>query len=342
MILLKNKFRGDKVKKIEEIINDETIDWLLEEENPSVRYFTLLKLLKKSKNDKDVIEAKKDIMKIGIVPKLLSKQNEAGYWGDPQKFYIDKYRGTVWQLMILAEMAADGENKQIKKACEFILENGQNFESYGFSSHKTDDAIPSDAIPCLTGNMLWSLIKLGFLDDERVKKGIEWICKYQRSDDGISDIPKDWPYKKHENCWGKHSCHMGVVKSLKALAAIPKEKRNSAVEEKIETLSEYLLKHHIYKKSHDLSKVSRKRWLKLGFPLMYQSDILEILEILTELGYTDARLDEAIKILENKKNSDNKWKLENSFNGRMIKNIEKKNENSKWITLKVATILINQ
>jgi hypothetical protein len=37
---------------------------------------------------------------------------------------------------------------------------------------------------------------------------------------------------------------MGVVKTLKALSAIPKEKRSKPVIEKIDTLSEFILIHH--------------------------------------------------------------------------------------------------
>ena len=107
--------------KIEEITNSQTLDWLLERENPSVRYFALTELFNRDLNDIEVVETKKDIMNVGIVPKILSKQNEAGYWGDPARFYVDKYTGTVWQLMILAELGADPEDPRIKKAGEFIL-----------------------------------------------------------------------------------------------------------------------------------------------------------------------------------------------------------------------------
>jgi len=328
--------------KLEQITNDKTIGWLLEKENPSVRYFTLTKLLNKSESDKEVLEAKDDIMKIGIVPAILDKQNEAGYWGEPQRFYTNKYSGTGWQLIILAGLGADMSDTRIKKACEFILHNSQDIESYGFSvrrSAKHGGGLHSEVIPCLTGNMIWSLIKLGYLNDERVMHGIAWICKYQRSDDGISDAPKDWPYDRFEICWGKHTCHMGVVKSLKALSAIPKEQRTSSVAEKIQTLSEYMLIHHIYKKSHDLKSTSKPGWLKLGFPLMYQTDILEILEILVELDYCDSRMGEAIEKLRTKQNNEKRWDLENTFNGRMIKDIEIKGKSSKWITLKAFNVL---
>ena len=328
--------------KLEQITDEKTIEWLLEKENPSVKYFTLTKLLKKSESDKEVLDSKNDIMKIGIVPALLDKQNEAGYWGEPLKFYTNKYSGTVWQLIILAEMGADINNIRIKKACEFILENSQDIESYGFAvnrSSKNGGGRHSEVIPCLTGNMIWSLIKLGYLNDERIKKCVEWICKYQRSDDGISDVPKEWPYNRYEMCWGKHTCHMGVVKSLKALSAIPKGKRDKSVIEKIQTLSEYMLIHHIYKKSHDLKSTSKPGWLKLGFPLMYQTDILEILEILVELDYRDSRMEEAIEKLRAKQNNEKRWDLENTFNGRMIKSIETKGMSSKWITLKALNVL---
>jgi hypothetical protein len=330
------------MKRVEEIAGKETIDWLLGKDNPSVRHLTLVKLLGRPENDAEVLESKQDIMNEGIVPRILSRQNKAGFWGEPEKFYLDKYCGTVWQLMTLAELGADPKNKQIQKACEFILENSQNSESFGFSinkSGKTGGGRHTEVIPCLTGNMIWSLIKLGFIDDNRVKKGIGWICNYQRCDDGIVEPPQGWPYDKYEMCWGRHTCHMGVVKSLKALSSIPKDKRNDAINERISALVEYLLVHHIHKRSHDLVSVSRPGWLKFGFPLMYQTDILEILGILAELGYHDARMNEAVEVIKSKQNKEHRWVLENTFNGKMIEEIEVKGKDSKWITLKALIVL---
>jgi hypothetical protein len=37
--------------------------------------------------------------------------------------------------------------------------------------------------------MVWSLLKLGYAGDERVKKGIDWIAEYQRFDDGANEPP---------------------------------------------------------------------------------------------------------------------------------------------------------
>jgi hypothetical protein len=316
--------------------------WLLEEDNPSVRYFTLVDLLEKAENDLEVIKTKEEIMQKGVVPKILAKQKEEGYWEEAEKFYTAKYKGTVWQILILAELGADGKDSRLKRACEFLLENSQDRESNGFSisiSAKTGGGRSSGVIPCLTGNLVYSLIRLGYLQDVRVQKSINWITTYQRFDDGINEGPKGWPYDRFVMCWGKHSCHMGVVKTLKALAEIPIIQRNKEVKNTIEEGVEYLLQHHLYKKSHDLSKISKPGWLRLGFPLMYQDDILEILGILTQLGYHDQRMQEAIDILVSKQDGEGKWKLENTFNGRFQTNIEQKGKPSKWITLNALKVL---
>lgn len=323
------------------LIND-VINWLLEKENPSVRYYTLTDLLERKSEDSEVKEAKQQIMKTGIIPKILSKQNPKGYWGIAEDFYVrSKYKGTVWSLIILAELGADGNDKRIKNACEFIFKNSQNLKNGGFSSARASSGggVAGRVIPCLTGNMVWSLIRFGYIDDLRVQNGIKWILNYQRFDDGIQNLPENWPYKAFKSCFGKHSCHMGVVKSLKALAEIPEHKKNKEIKNTIKQAVEYILIHHIYKKSHNLTKVSKPSWLQLSFPHMYQSDILEILDILTKLGCKDERMQDAINIVISKQNNDGKWILERTFNGRFQVDIESKNKPSKWITLNALKVL---
>ena len=132
---------------------------------------------------------------------------------------------------------------------------------------------------------------------------------------------------------------MGAVKTLKALAEIPEKKRSDAVKQTIEKGAEYLLLHHVFKSSHNLNRVPKPGWLKFGFPLMYQTDALEILGILTKLGYKDERMQEAIDVVISKQDNEGRWMLENTFNGRYQVNIEQKEKPSKWITLHALRIL---
>lgn len=317
-------------------------EWLLERNNPSVRYFALTEILGKTEDDSDVREAKGEIMKTGAVPKILGKQSYEGCWETPNNFYTAKYKGTMWQLIILAEHGADGKAERIRKACEFILENSQDHESGGFSMHasaRKGGGRHSEVIPCLTGNMVWSLIRFGYLEDPRLQRGIDWIIKYQRFDDGAEKAAEGWPYDRFKMCWGQHTCHMGVVKALKALAEIPPNRRSKAVTDTIKKGSEYMLLHHIHKKSHDLSRVSKPSWLRFGFPLMYQTDVLEILGILTRLGYRDERMHEAVDLVILKQDEQGRWKLQNAFPGRCQVDLESKGIPSKWITLNALKAL---
>lgn len=217
------------------MLNADPTDWLLEKDNPSVRYFTMTDILEMPEDSPEVRQAKAEIMETGVVPRILSMQKDGGYWGKPQDFYErSKYKGTVWQLIILAELGADGNDERIRKTCEFILRYSQDRESGGFSYlGGKDGGEHVNVVPCLTGNMVWCLLRFGYLEDQSVQQGIDWIVKYARFDDGIREAPKGWPYEKRQRCWRRHSCHMGVVKALKALAEIPSGKRSSDIKETI-------------------------------------------------------------------------------------------------------------
>jgi hypothetical protein len=323
------------------LLKSDPIDWLLEINNPSVRYFTLKDILSRAKGNPDLKDAHRNIMISGIVPAILAKQNENGSWGVPEDFYVRaKYKGTVWNIILLAELGADGNDERIRKTAEFILSISQDKQSGGFAYQGGyEGGYHSKVIPCLTGNMVFSLIRFGYIDDPRVQQGIEWISKYQRFDDEIETAPKGWPYDKFKNCYGKHTCHMGAVKALKALAEIPANKRTKAVKNTINQGAEYLLKHNVYKRSHDLSQVIKPFWLRFGFPLMWNTDAMEILGILIKLGYHDDRMRDAIELMISKQDEQSRWKMEKSYNNRLLVGFEKDGKPSKWLTLNALRVL---
>ena len=319
-----------------------TVDWLLEPENPSVRYLTLAEILGRSARRPEVREARAAIMRTGVVPAILARQEAGGYWGKPDSFYTAKYRGTVWQLLILAEHLADGQDGRVRRACEFVLANSQDPASGGFSyqrAKRSGGGLPSGVIPCLTGNLVWSLLRLGYLGDQRVEHGVEWLTRFLRFDDGDSSPPRDWPYARWEMCYGRHACFMGVVKGLKALAEIPVGRRPAAVRRTIDAGVEFLLRHHVYQRSHDLRQVAKPGWTRFGFPRMYQTDALEIALLLVGLGCRDERLQPAIELVRSRRRPDSRWVLQDTMNGKFQVDIERKGQPSKWITLNALCVL---
>jgi hypothetical protein len=323
------------------IPHPDTVAWLLDGDDPSVRYFTLTGLLGVPADSAEAAAARREIMTRGAVPRILAAQGDDGHWGDRDRFYA-KYTGTAWQLIILAELGADGADARVGAACEAILRDAQDPDSGGFStarSKKAGGGLHSMVIPCLTGNLTFSLVRLGMQDDPRVRDAVDWITTYQRFDDAEGDAPTGWPYEPLEICWGRHTCHMGAVKALKALAEVPPERRTPAVQSTIAAGAEYLLRHHVHKRSHDLAKLSKPGWRRFGFPLMYQTDVLEILGILTGLGVRDERMDEALALVAAKPDAQGRWKLEDTFNGRFVVDIEAKGRPSRWITLRALRVL---
>jgi hypothetical protein len=324
------------------VLKADPINWLLEKENPSVRYFTLTDILDRPEDDPEVQQAKREIMRAGMVPDILLKQREPAYLQAYPRFYTYKYKGLVWQLIILAELGAEAD-AQIREQCEYMFAHSQEIEQGGFAmntSAKRGGGRITEVIPCLTGNMVWSLIHFGYLDDPRLQKGIGWLTEYLRLNDGIENNPQVPPYDRYEPCWGKHTCHMGVVKALKAFSAIPEERRTQAVRDTIDQAAEFMLIHHIYKRSHDLNRNSKPGWLKFGFPLMYQTDVLEILDILSALGIRDSRMNEALDLVVSGQDDMGRWRIGNTYiSDKILIPFGQKDEQSKWLTLRALRIL---
>ena len=324
------------------VLRADATAWLLEEENPSVRYFTLTDILDRPEDDGDVRQARQEIMRTGLVPAILEKQREPGYAQAYPRFYTNKYRGLVWSLITLAVLGAEPV-PQIMEQCEYLLNNAQEREDGGFAQNtavKAGGGRLSEVIPCLTGNMLWSLIRLGYADDPRVRKGLGWLTRFMRFNDGEELDPQVPPYDHYEMCWGRHTCHMAVVKALKALSAVPERARTQEMNGTVQKAVEFLLIHHIHKRSHDTKKVSKPGWRNFGFPMMYQTDALEILDILTALGVSDSRMDEAVDLVLSKQDETGRWALENTYcSDRLLVPMGSAGEKSKWITLRAMRVL---
>jgi hypothetical protein len=320
-----------------------------------MRFFAHTRLLGAAPDAPEAQEARRAIMTEGPVPRILAAQQADGHWEGRDRFYTAKYRGTVWQLIILAELGADGADERVRSACEAILRDAQDPDSGGFSvdrSKKAGGGLHTSVIPCLTGNLAFSLIRLGMLDDPRVQRALDWIVTYQRFDDAEGEAPAGWPYDRLEMCWGRHTCHMGVVKAVKALAEVPPERRTPAMRGTVAAGVDYLLRHHVFKRSHDLSQTSKPGWRRFGFPLMYQTDVLEILGILARLDQDgevtaadggpllgDERLRAALDLVASRADAQGRWTLQQTFNDRFVVPIETKGAPSRWITLRALEVL---
>ena len=322
-----------------EYSSQKIIDWLLEPQNPSVRFWTLQQLEDKQREDPDVIEAQNDIMSSGCAKTIFKAQIENEYWHNYDDIYNPKYTATTHNLLILAELGAK-RVPQIEKTIEYLFKFQRNSGHFLINLPKTEkgkDSVVKDGC-CYDGNILYYLIHFGYLNDPRTKALLDFQIEYH-SDDESGWKCRAFPID--ESKVFPVNCFMGRIKVLKAFARIPAETRSTALKKIIKQETEIILENQIFRylRSPDGSRKEKAGWKKFGFPLFYQSDVLEVLDVLTELGAHDNRMQESIDLVVASRNSSGTWDLMNTFNGKMLCEIDTKKRPSKWITLRAMRVL---
>ena len=320
------------------------VEWLLEDDNPSVKYWALRNLLNYGEDDFIVSSARRHIMQTGPVPNILSRLNESGHYVDNSAIqeygaeraaygYLPKYRGTVWQLTLFAELGADSHDERVRRTCEYVLEH--SWEPSGLFSMVGNQYLS----PCFQGNMLYSLIRLGYGDDPRIVKALDVLLEFTRFDDGGFVTPKTFPYRgMRDRCSGSHSCYAGCLKALKAITAIPREQWDSGIRDLVARGSEFFLKHRVFHASHSPAKLLHKDIDDISFPAFIYSDFLEILITLLTLGVKDTRMQEAIDLLRSKQLPNGRWRLERDVPTMHVA-LGRKHRESKWATYRARYAL---
>ena len=279
------------------------IDWLLEPDNPSVRYFTLTDILDRSAGDPEVIETRTAISGSEIVQTIFARQDPAGWWDTPER--ATGIKRASGQLLVLSRLGAS-HDERTGQGCEFVL-----------SKPWLPMRRPVCIVPCYTANCLRFLAYFGYGEDPRVEPGWEAMVERLERDDGLI-------------CWyqKQRPCHWLAVKALWALTSAPDaQNARTAVTKTAEALL-----------SHPFDFAGEEaRWLRFGFPWYFQSDLLDALEALAACGYAaDSRFRALAQKVREKQRNDGRWLLEG---GSTAVRIERKGHPSKWITLKALRVL---
>lgn len=278
------------------------IDWLLEEEEPTVRYQTLSLLLNRDESESSVRKARDLVGSEGWAAKILNRQKDETYWDNPASCYVPKFAACSWQLLVLADLGVSRKDSRISKAVEHLLDL-HNVESGGLSLRPRGNPKFEPHI-CATGNMVRALAKIGYSEDDRVLRSLEWLISKQLPDGGWNCSPP-----------GKHGSFMSTIQPVWALSEMMSHDARRGWEISAKRGSEFLLKHRVFKSDMDDSVVLLD-FLRLHYPLHYSYDFLHGLRVLTELGVkNDPRMNDAVSLLLEKKQSDGKWLLEGVYRG---------------------------
>ena len=326
-------------------IRSDPLPWLLDPATPAVRHLALRALLDRPADDPEVVEACHAAMATDPIAAILAAQHPGGFWEKPGAGYATKYRGTVWQLIFLDQLGADASDGRIQRACDYVLGHSvATTGGFGASGQLDRPPPPSAVLHCLNGNLLRAVIGFGRLDDDPVQRAIEWQARAILGE-GVERWYASGTSGPGFACAANEGlpCAWGAAKAMLGLARIPEERRSPLVHRAIEAGVAFLLHRDPAVADYPMGWGNVRpsgSWFKLGFPSGCVTDVLQVLEVLSELGHgRDPRLERTRDWFLAKQDERGRWRNQYAYNGKTWVDFEAQGKPSKWVTLRACRVL---
>ena len=271
---------------------DTVVDWLLEPDPPSIRYLTLIQLLGKKETDSEVRDAKRRIPQVGWAAEILAHRDPAGWWVRDRGWLEPRFLGTHWNMLALADLGATRDIPEVRASCEYWMAKSPLVGGGvgGFGKGKGHH--------CYTANMARGLIRLGYENDDRVRRTMEWLVQTAHPKGGWTcRFSRDGPATSRT---------LDAWEGLGAFAVYPREKWTRGMQSVVERTAEYYLERELHQQGDRYEP-----WYRFHWPVHYYYDLLVGLDVLTALGYgDDKRLSFALDLLKKKRRKDGRWNLD--------------------------------
>lgn len=294
------------------LLHSDPTHWLLEADNPSVRYWTLVDVSGRGPTDEEVKRTRLSILEQPLVKSLRESQKPEGHWGeDESKPYT---AGGTMGVLSLVHMLGVPPDESITRACDSFLRFCQS-DLGGFSMVGRR---PSGVFPCTTGEHLPFLAFYGLSEDPRVRRSFSFLLDHF-SAPGALDCGR----------YGHQDCLWGAIAALRGLAVLPLDMQTPKAKLVIEQLCDALLSAR-----YDFDG-EHKRWLSFGVPRGW--DLISALKVLAVHGYARAaRFRSLLGVVLERQDANGRWKC-----GSVSRTwqLEKRNQPSKWVTLDVLRVL---
>lgn len=300
-----------------------SLPWLLEPENPAIRYWTLLDLLDRPGDDPEVQVARAAIPAYRPVAQLLALQKRDGYWVQ-RDYYLPKHYGTFWVLGILADLGLTAEHEQIRRGCEFMFTFQR--EQGAFYRHRrvTGQGFiqsPEDA-PCTHARIVRFLIQFGYGQDPRLRAAMAWLLATQR-EDGM------WLCRQA----GRRGCLRATLDVLRVAALDAETAAHLAVARAAAVVCDLLLEPGMdhYHVGHE--------WTALEYPY-FGYGLVPALDSLARLGYTRERpkIAASLDYLLSRQLPDGTWDLDETPHRPPLE-FGTPGKPNKWLTLDALRVL---
>lgn len=298
------------------LLSADPIPWLLEPENPAIRYWTLIDLLNMPGDAPDVQSARAEIASHPPVAGVLATQKRDGYWVK-RDYYLPKHHGTFWTLSVLADVGLTAGNEQIRRACEFMFAFQREHGPFCRRRRVAGQGIVWDTAPgpCTHARIVRFLIQFGYGQDPRIRAAIDWLLEVQR-DDGM------WHCGQSE----RPGCLRATHDVLRVAALDPTSAAHPAVARGAAAVCDLLMAPRMDRYHVGIP------WTVLAYPY-FDYSLISALDALARLGYgPDDKIAAALEYLLSRQGSDGAWRLD-QVSRRPPFDVGQPGEPSKWLTL---------
>jgi hypothetical protein len=327
-------------------LKGDSLSWLLETGTPGVRYLAMRDLLECAETDPEFRSARKAAHQEEPIAAILAEMDGEGYWSEPGPGYYPKYRSTIWSVILLAQLGASvKEDQRIKTACAYLAEHaltkGGQFTASG---------APSGTADCMQGNLTCALLELGY-EDPCLETAFDWMARSVTGEGIAPSEERQAAVRYYAGKCGptfacgsnnKLPCAWGGAKVMLAMGKWPENQRTPIMERAIQEGVDFLFSVDPAEASYPIGYSSKpsQNWWKFGFPVFYVTDLLQIVEALTALGYgNDPRLSRALAIIREKQDENGRWALDYEYSGKTWVDFGAKKQPNKWVTLRALRVI---
>ena len=293
------------------------LHWLLDSD-PAIRWQVMRDLMHEPN---DVVDAERArVASEGWGSRLLDLQGRDGQWGGGT--FFPHWTSTFYTLLLLRDLGLDPASERARKAIALVRDHitwGEEFGDAPFFEGEVE--------PCINGRVL----ALGVYFGETSDRLLERLLGEQLEDGGWNC---EAPPSKRSSFHSTICVLDGLLEYEHALGA------TTAVKDARLRGQEYLLERSMFR-SLSTGQVIDPDWTQFSFPTRWHYDVLWGLDYLRRAGgEPDARVAEAIELVQKKRDAHGRWPLENPHPGEVFFDMEEgAGKPSRWNTLRALRVL---
>jgi hypothetical protein len=297
--------------------------WLLEDEDPVIRYWTLRDIVGAS--EKEVEAARQQALQGEVVQEAFHQQKPEGHWENPHNMHAPHYTSTVYHLTLLGDLGPTADDHRIVRGVEAVLKTQR--DDGGFPGHNPSACAYG---PYDIGLIIRFMHQFGLGDDPRLPRMYDWIERNQTSEGG-------WVGVKNAYNPVPGGCLNGTANVLWGLANTGEFIGTKVAQKGIEFLAKAIASDPDYGR-------------QISYPQFWNFwiDDIKLAEIYLALGVSadEEPLKGCLKNILALQESDGRWfERQGAYPEghenckRMRKLFPKKGEPSKWVTAKAVIVL---